>query len=277
MGKLVSVIIPNYNKEKYIRECLNSVLNQTYPNIEIIIIDDCSSDGSRKIIEEYQEKFSKIKAILLEKNKGVSHARNIGIEAASGFFVTMLDSDDFYYNRNKIKNEIELLELHNEQGIAYSYRQVVNAESKLVYKNRRNENRYKSGDLFYNLLTEKNAFGFVQRDYVMPKEYIMDVKGYNEDESYYEDFDLLLRLSKKYLMYYTGSEGTAYRLVNDGLSSVKSKDYARQFIIPQKIRKRYIKYLPFRLRIKAEVIWILENIKLEIRIIGREVKHMILR
>lgn len=276
MERLVSVIVPNYNKERYIKECLDSILNQTYSNIEVIVIDDCSSDFSRKIIEEYQKEFTQVKSILLKKNGGVSRARNIGIKAASGFFVTMLDSDDFYYDRNKIKNEVELLESYNGKGIAYSYRQVVDENSKLIYKDKRNEGRYKSGNLFYTLLTEKDAFGFVQRDYVLPKEYIMSVKGYNEYESYYEDFDLLLRLTKKYPMYYTGHDGTAYRLVNDGLSSLQSKNDARQFIIPQKIRNRYIKYLPLRLRIRARIIWVLENIKLRIRIIGRKIKHMIL-
>lgn len=204
MKKLVSVIIPNYNKEKYIRECIDSVLNQSYPNIEIVIVDDFSTDSSRKIIKEYESHFSQIKAILLKQNGGVSHARNIGIGNASGYYVTMLDSDDFYYNTKKIENEVDILEQHNGEGLAYSYRQVVDENSNLVYAQRRYLKRYTSGNLFYQFMTEKDAFAFVQRDYILPKAFIVEIGGYNQKESYYEDFDILLRLTSKYPMYYTG-------------------------------------------------------------------------
>ncbi|MDE6963373.1 MAG: glycosyltransferase, partial [Lachnospiraceae bacterium] len=76
---LISVVIPVYNKEKYLRECLDSVLAQTYGNMEIILVDDASSDASGRICDEYARRDGRVLAIHLKENRGVSHARNIGI------------------------------------------------------------------------------------------------------------------------------------------------------------------------------------------------------
>lgn len=93
---LVSIIIPVYNVEKYIDDCIQSVLAQTYKNIEILVVDDGSPDYSIDRIEKYQEKDSRIK-IIRQKNMGLSGARNTGIEAASGEWLYFLDSDDFLF------------------------------------------------------------------------------------------------------------------------------------------------------------------------------------
>ena len=91
----ISIIIPVYNVEKYIAECLESVINQTYSNLEIICIDDCGSDNSMKIVQEYADKDNRIKIIRHEKNLGCAVARNTGIDAASGNYIFILDSDDY--------------------------------------------------------------------------------------------------------------------------------------------------------------------------------------
>jgi len=90
----VSIIIPVYNVEKYLDECLNSAVSQTHQNKEIIIINDGSTDGSVSIFSKYQKKYSEIVVITTE-NCGVSCARNIGIENASGQYIIFLDSDDW--------------------------------------------------------------------------------------------------------------------------------------------------------------------------------------
>lgn len=92
--QLVSIIIPVYNVEKYIRKCLDSVCGQSYRNLEIIIVDDGSSDLSGEICEEYQKKDVRIR-IIHKKNEGQSVARNIGLEQAKGDFVMFVDSDDW--------------------------------------------------------------------------------------------------------------------------------------------------------------------------------------
>lgn len=90
----VSVIIPVYNVEEYLRECLDSVVNQTLKDIEIICVNDGSTDSSRDILQEYADKDNRIK-IIDKKNGGISSARNLGMKASLGEFIGFLDSDDW--------------------------------------------------------------------------------------------------------------------------------------------------------------------------------------
>ena len=96
-NKLISVIIPIYNVEKYVKQCLDSVVNQTYKNLEIICVDDCGTDNSMQIVEEYAKNDNRIKILnyTTHDNKGVSFARNYGIENATGEYIYLIDSDDF--------------------------------------------------------------------------------------------------------------------------------------------------------------------------------------
>lgn len=97
MNELISVILPIYNVEKYIVRCLNSVLRQTYTNIEIILVDDGSTDNCQKICDEYAKNDNRIK-VIHKKNGGLSDARNAGIKIAKGKYITLIDSDDYVEN-----------------------------------------------------------------------------------------------------------------------------------------------------------------------------------
>lgn len=90
----VSVIIPAYNAEEYLNRCLDSVINQVYKNLEIIVIDDASTDNTKAIIKKYAEKDNRIVPFYSSINKGVSSARNIGLKAATGDYIIFVDSDD---------------------------------------------------------------------------------------------------------------------------------------------------------------------------------------
>lgn len=94
MKKLISIIVPVYNVEKYIDKCINSMLNQTYKNIEIILVDDGSTDNSGKICDEYSQKDNRIK-VIHQKNAGLSEARKIGYQKSTGGVIGFVDSDDF--------------------------------------------------------------------------------------------------------------------------------------------------------------------------------------
>lgn len=93
--KLVSIIVPVYNKEKYLAKCLNSIINQTYKNLEIILINDASKDKSLEICKLYQKYDSRIVIIDKKKNEGVSAARNSGLDIARGDYIGFVDADDF--------------------------------------------------------------------------------------------------------------------------------------------------------------------------------------
>ena len=90
----VSVIIPIYNVEEYLAQCLESIINQTYRNLEIICINDCSTDNSLTILKEYQQKDSRIVILQNKENGGLAYTRNVGIQKAAGEYVLFVDSDD---------------------------------------------------------------------------------------------------------------------------------------------------------------------------------------
>lgn len=111
MEKLISVVLPIYNVEDYLEKCMDSVLNQTYSNIEIILVDDGSPDSCPKMCDEYVKKDKRVKVVHKE-NGGLSDARNAGIKASNGEYITFIDSDDyvdkdyieFLYNTIKKEN-----------------------------------------------------------------------------------------------------------------------------------------------------------------------------
>lgn len=107
--KKLSIILPTYNIERYIEQTLNSILKQTYRNLEVIIIDDCSTDNTRSILKNYSKKDDRIKLFLNESNLGPGATRNSGIEKATGEYITFMDHDD-WQNLDRYENMISILE-----------------------------------------------------------------------------------------------------------------------------------------------------------------------
>lgn len=120
MGVLVSVVVPVYNVEAYIAKCINSIISQTYADLEILLIDDGSEDASGEICETFAQKDKRI-AVYHKTNGGLSSARNYGIDRATGRFVTFIDSDD-YVSENYISDL--LLNCEND-GISICFHQKV--------------------------------------------------------------------------------------------------------------------------------------------------------
>ena len=114
--KKISVIIPIYNSSRYIKECIQSVLNQTYKNIELIIVDDMSTDNSIDIVEQFDD--DRIRLIRLSQNVGAALARNKGIEGAVGEYICFIDSDD-YWVIDKLEKQIRFIE-KNDYTFIYS-------------------------------------------------------------------------------------------------------------------------------------------------------------
>lgn len=102
LNDLISVIVPVYNVEKYLRQCLNSINSQSYSNIEVIMVDDGSTDSSGSICDEYQRKYDNF-SVIHKKNEGLGKARNTGLEYMKGNYVTFVDSDD-YIEKEYIEN-----------------------------------------------------------------------------------------------------------------------------------------------------------------------------
>lgn len=108
----VQVVIPVYNAEKYIRRCLDSLINQTYPFWEAIVVDDASTDSSAEILKEYQAKDGRIGIYAMKKNQGVSNVRNFALRKLSGKYTAFLDSDDYWE-----KDMLEVMVDKAEQGM----------------------------------------------------------------------------------------------------------------------------------------------------------------
>lgn len=111
--ELVSVIMPSYNAEALIARSIQSVIDQSYPNWELIVIDDCSKDSTRQVVQSFVEQDSRIKLIALNSNNGAPAApRNIGVREASGTWIAFLDADDIWHPQ-KLELQIDALEKRN--------------------------------------------------------------------------------------------------------------------------------------------------------------------
>jgi len=129
---LVSVITPCFNAEKTISETIESVINQSYKNWELIIVDDASSDNSVEIIQKYTSQFSNIKLIKIEENSGASISRNTATEHAKGNFITFLDSDDLWLS-HKLETQINFM-LENNLDVCFSSYELMNEEGESLNK-----------------------------------------------------------------------------------------------------------------------------------------------
>lgn len=150
---MISVILPVYNGEKYIKSTLNSIINQTYKNWELIIVDDCSTDCTSEIIKEYCGENNQVRYVRLEENKGVAFARNEGILLAQGEYIAFIDSDDVWV-AYKLEKQMEQMQNRECKWVASSYQ--------LMKKNGIVLNKYvkvKNKKYIYEDLLKENIIG----------------------------------------------------------------------------------------------------------------------
>lgn len=213
--KLVSVIVPNYNNSKYIKECILSICEQSYKNIEIIVVDDASTDDSLIVLDEIKQKEkTKIHIIALKENRGVSYARNIGIDSSSGYFITFLDADD-KYSKSKIEYEVKVI----CDNVA-SFSNVLLFFGENECKNKKVFGRFNA---FSGRLRRKVILNLMPcpRDMLINKEKLLKSGiRYDENISLYEDFRFFILLSMYGSIIYADNLGTLYRIHGSGLSSV---------------------------------------------------------
>lgn len=123
MEDLISIITPTYNCGRYIGETIESVLNQSYQNWEMIIVDDCSVDNTKEVVEEYVEQDKRIKYYLLEVNSGAAVARTKAMELASGEYMAFLDSDDLWMP-DKLERQISFMKINDYNFTCTAYEQI---------------------------------------------------------------------------------------------------------------------------------------------------------
>ncbi|MCO4783749.1 MAG: glycosyltransferase family 2 protein [Candidatus Cloacimonetes bacterium] len=108
--KLISVNITTYNRSHLLARCLDSVLSQSYKNIEVVIVDDCSTDETTQIVKSYSDKDDRVKYIKHELNKGNAGSRNTAMDHCSGFYVAFMDDDDEWIDIHKLQKQVDLFE-----------------------------------------------------------------------------------------------------------------------------------------------------------------------
>lgn len=139
MDELITIIVPVYNIENYITRCIESVINQTYKNLEIILVDDGSKDNSGKICDEYEKKDERIR-VIHKINGGLSDARNAGIEQARGILITFLDGDD-YIEENHIEYLYNMLIKYNADISVCQFKIIYENEEEKILKLKKNKER----------------------------------------------------------------------------------------------------------------------------------------
>lgn len=242
----ISVIMPVYNSEKYLRESIESILNQTFTDFEFILIDDCSTDNSWNIIEEYNKKDNRIIAIKNEKNMGVSFNRNLGIKKSISEYIAFLDSDDIALSERLYKQYC-FLENNNNFCLCGTNFDIIDKNSKKIGERKFPENNeeIKKSILFFN------PFG---QNTILVRKSIFDQVGlYNESLKNAEDLDMWIRIGSKHNFYNIQENLNQYRIHDENTILKQQKLMIKNTL---KIRKNAILNYGYKVNIKAIIFYI---------------------
>lgn len=214
---LVSVILPTFNRAWTLRNAIDSVLSQDYALIELIVVDDGSSDNTQELLASYKNKIT----VLTQENKGVSAARNAGIKKSSGKFIALLDSDDAW-EKKKISCQVDFFN-RNPDALICQTEEIWIRNGKRV--NPKNKHKKLSGMIFEPSLN----LCLVSPSAVMMKRKLFDIKGFfDEAFTVCEDYDLWLRVSSTLPVFLIDKPYTIKRGGHkDQLSGLHSQDKFR--------------------------------------------------
>jgi alpha-1,3-rhamnosyltransferase len=247
LDKLVTVWMPAYNHEQYIQEAINSVINQTYKNIELIIINDGSPDKTdEKIMELYdkcKERFERFEYISRENRGLITTIKEIE-QLAKGYYMSGLASDDFYAP-TKIEKQVEALEKNDEYAMCYGNMIGVDKDSNIILS--KHKNKYaKSGYIFNDLLFRN----FISGPTVMIKKSVLDEIGGHESKYKIEDHPMWLKISKIYKILYLDENLVYYRDHDSNMSKNSEfmieemekilNDYSNEPMYKKAINRHYL-------------------------------------
>lgn len=220
---LVSVIIPAYNKSNYTVKSVRSVLNQTYNNIEVIVVNDGSIDDTEILISNIKDKRIRLFNI---KNRGACGARNYGIDKSSGKYLSFLDCDDTYCE-NKIEESIKFLERNNDYYFIYTNVNFIDENDTIVGKTPKFYNHPGSGFIANKLIL--CDYNITNSTLVMKKNCIKKIGYFDEKIFIPADREFLIRLSSDYKGYYIDSFTTNYRVFEETVY-IKTDEALNEFI-----------------------------------------------
>ncbi|MBW4603103.1 MAG: glycosyltransferase family 2 protein [Calothrix sp. FI2-JRJ7] len=220
---LVSVIIPAYNAETFIKRTLDSILSQTYTNIEVLVVDDGSLDGTADILKSFVQKDSRVK-LLQQSNRGVAAARNLAIEKSSGEYIAPIDADDIWYPQ-KLEKQVQcLLEADPSVGLVYAWSVNID-EDDIIYEipdTEYHRDFYSAEGTVYPLLVYTNFIGCASVPLIR-RSCFEKVGGYNcklkaHNAQGCEDWDICLRIAEHYKFRVVQEFLIGYRRVRGSMS-----------------------------------------------------------
>lgn len=234
---LISIVIPAYNMAEYISDALISCINQTYQNIEIIVIDDGSKDKTKEVIKKFQKSLS----YHYQENMGVSVARNHGINIAKGEFVAFLDADDIWMP-TKIEAQIDIIEKNNDlKAVSCGYG-IMDEAGKILMPGLIRAN-YKSRDHLYKALSICQLIPGSASGVLVERKFLNEVGLFNEQLFIGEDWDLWLRIVEKTNIYFI-NKILVYlrsRTKKEPLRSLSNEIHQVQKIIENSVTLKYKK------------------------------------
>lgn len=236
--KLVSIILPTYNGANYIKDALDSILKQTYTNWEVIIVDDCSTDNTLEIIQEYAQKDNRIKIITNNTNKKLPASLNIGFEAAHGEYFTWT-SDDNMYKENAIEYMADFLDKNTDVDLVSCNFDFINEDGS--YNN-----------TFTNLVKNRCPLQLVKQCnvgacFMYRKGIAQKVGKYNTDMFCAEDYDYWCRVAIAGNIAYSNENLYKYRLNPQSLTATKQQTIKEKTLAVQnKYKKDLIKLYKFK-------------------------------
>jgi alpha-1,3-rhamnosyltransferase len=207
VNPLVSIVVPSYNHASFIKQCIESIVNQDFTNYELIVIDDGSKDDSPQILAELQKKYGFL--LLLNKNQGLARTLNQGFrDLAKGEYYTFCASDD-YWLPGKLSKQVAFMEQHHEYGMVYGNAIFVNEEN-VIDEERTREvpTRLKGGNIFKELI---NIEFHPPVNYLLRASIVKSV-GYYRENIWAEDFDMNLMIGSKHPIGYINDFLSAYRV-----------------------------------------------------------------
>ena len=229
---LVSVLMSSYNHEKYLSQAIESVLNQTFNDLELIIVDDASTDNSKKIIERYQANDRRLHAFFHDKNQGIPRTANDGLREAKGKFISFIGSDDVWLP-HKLEKQLSIIKKH-EDKIVWSEGQTISDKPELSgmpMTQFLSAPRQKSGNIFQELLREDFVFG---QSVLFKTEYAQEI-SFNETLRYVNDHLFFVELSKNHEFIFIKEPLAKYRLHSSNISIKNGDEWLKERIILRKL------------------------------------------
>jgi len=231
MNPLVSVIIPTFNSAKYVGQAVESALGQTYGNLEIIVVDDGSSDDTRESLEPSLKHIR----YLYQENKGVYAARNKGITSANGKYVAFLDSDDIWYP-DKLSAQVDVLEAHPDFPIVHTDTSTIDAEGHLIRQSVNRERQSINGMVFEEFFNSNMAV-ILLSTVMINRKCFKTVGIFDERYPIVQDYGFFLRLSFEYPIYFLDKPLVKYRITPGSLSR---RNTLESIILREQILKEFI-------------------------------------